>query len=140
MVKGKVQFYLDHVLVTVNQRTEEFLEAVALQIQAETKVKIQQNGQIDSGFMLNSVYTVSKRSDTYAAANPTGQYTNQQGQSVVRKIAPKATLPGKALAATVVGADYAIYQEARKSFLYAAGEKVASEVKGSATKVFKAGL
>jgi hypothetical protein len=130
---GQVKLYLDHVLVKVNSRSEEFLEGVALQIQAETKVKIQQNGQIDTGFMLNSTYTVSKRGDTYSAAN-------QSGQSPGRKLAPKASLPGNAKAATVVGAQYAIYQEARKSFLYAAGEKVANQVMGSAEAVYKEGL
>jgi len=137
---GQVKLYLDHVLLKVNSRSEEFLEAVALQIQAETKVKIQQNGQIDVGFMLNSTYTVSKRGDTYSAANQSGQYSNQQGGSVSRKLAPKASLPGNAKAATVVGAGYAIYQEARKSFLYASSEKVAGQIKGSVDAVFKEGL
>jgi len=137
---GLVKFYLDHVLVRVNSRSEEFLEGVALQIQAETKVKIQQNGQIDVGFMLNSTYTVSRRGDTYSAANQSGQYSNKQGGSVPRKLAPKASLPGNAKAATVVGAQYAIYQETKKSFLYAAGEKVAGQVRGSLEAVYKEGL
>lgn len=137
---GQVKLYLDHVLVKVNSRSDEFLEAVALQIQAETKVKIQQNGQIDVGFMLNSTYTVSKRGDTYSAANQSGRYSNQQGQSVTRNLAPKASLPGNAKAATVVGAQYAIYQEAKQSFLYAAADKVAGQVSGSVDAVYKEGL
>lgn len=137
---GEVRLYLDYVLVRVNSRAEEFLEAVALQIQAETKVKIQQNGQIDTGFMMNSTYTISRRSETYSAAFPSGAYASTQGRSVPRRLAPRATLPANAKAATVVGAEYAIYQEARKSFLYAAGEEVANQLKGTAEQVFKKGL
>lgn len=137
---GKVKFYIDHVLVRVNSRSEEFLEAVALQIQAQTKVNIQQNGQIDVGFMLNSTYTVSRRGDTYSAANQSGRFVDSKGQSVSRKLAPKASLPRHAMAATVVGAGYAIYQEVRKSFLYAAGERVAGQIRGSVEAVYKRGL
>jgi hypothetical protein len=138
---GEVHLQLDHVLVKVKERNEEYLKAVALQIQAETKLKIQQNGQIDVGFMINSVYTLSKRGDTYNEANASGQYkSGRTGKTVVRKLAPKQGLPSHALAATVVGAEYAIWQEEKKSFLYAAAEKVSNDVKGTAEKVYKEGL
>ncbi len=137
---GEVKLRLDHVLVKVKERSETYLEAVALQIQAQAKVKIQQNGQLDTGFMVNSVYTLSKRGDTYSSANQSGSYVGKNGKQAVRKIAPKATLPSNAKAATVVGADYAVFQEEKKSFLFAASEIVANELKGSAEKVFKEGL
>lgn len=138
---GEVKLRLDHVMVRVKERNEEYLEVVALQIQAETKLQIQQNGQIDVGFMINSVYTLSKRGDTYNEANATGQYKSRRtGKTVVRKLAPKQGLPSKAIAATAVGAEYAIWQEEKKPFLYPAAEKVANELKGTAEKVYKEGL
>jgi len=132
---GEVKMYLDHVQVKVAAVSDKALEAVALQIEAQTKVNIQKNGQIDTGFMLNSTYVVTKNSSTYKSAS--GSFTNREGKTVQRQIAPQQTLPGNAKAAVSVGADYAIYQEVKKPFLYPAAETVAGQVKGTVEKVFK---
>ena len=50
---------------------------------------------------------------------------------VDRSLAPEQRLPRDATAGVVVGANYAIYQEVRKSFLYKAAEKVAREAGGT---------
>lgn len=141
MVKGgKVNLHVDHVMVKVRDASDSFLATVAFQIEAETKVSIQRNGQIDTGFMLNSVYTLARAQHTGASTRDStwtnGVYTNRKGQAVRRRREPRQTLGG-AQAAVVVGADYAIYQEAKKPFLYPAAVKVASQVKGTAEQVFK---
>jgi len=137
---GKVTMYTDHVLLKVAAVSDKALEAVALQIEAQTKVNIQRNGQIDTGFMLNSTYTVTSQGSSFGNTNPSGSYANRNGESVPRKIVPQQTLPANAKAACVVGAEYAIYQELKNPFLYPAAVDVASQVKGTVDKVFKAAL
>ena len=137
---GDVKMYVDHVLVKVAAVSDKALEAIALQIEGQTKVNIQKNGQIDTGFMLNSTYVVTKGGSTFSNANQSGTYTNQEGRTVKRQIVPQQTLPGNAAAAVAVGAQYAIYQEEKKPFLYPAAETVAAQAKGTAEKVFREGL
>ena len=137
MAKAKVNLNLDHVLVKVRGATDAALEAIALQIEGVTRVNIQRNGQIDTGFMVNSVYSVSKRSTTYGDTRGSGTQTNRQGQGVLRKIAPPANLPSHASAAVAVGAEYAIFQELKKPFLFPAAETVAGYAEGTAEKVYK---
>ncbi len=140
---GEVKLQLDHVLVKVNSASDDFLAKTAFQIEAAAKVNIQSNGQIDTGFLLNSVYTLARAKHTGATTRDAtwqnGQYPNRKGELVRRRRQPRQTL-GNSRVAVAVGADYAIHQEALKSFLYAAGETVASQVKGTAEKVFKEGL
>lgn len=138
MDNGKVTLYLDHVRVKVDGATHQFLAAIALQIEAQTKVNIQRNGQIDTGFMLNSTYTVSKQTNTHSHAFQSGAYASRKSNSIVqRQLAPKVELPSNARAACVVGALYAIFQELKKPFLYPAAGTVAGQVGGQAEKVFR---
>ena len=122
---GYTDFDIPHVLLAIENASEKAGHKLALQIEAKTKVNIQQNGQIDTGFMLNSTYTVSRNADTYGQADSSGRYQNLEGYDVERKIAPQVKLPSDAVAACAVGAEYAIYQEVKKSFLFAAAENVA---------------
>jgi len=137
MANATVNFLTDYVLAQVNNVSDEYLEAVALNIEGQTKVNIQKNSQIDTGFMLNSTYTLSRRSNTFGNARPSGTYVNRDGKSVKRKNVPPQELPGKARAAVVVGAEYSIYQEARKPFLFPAAESVARDEGGSAKTAFR---
>ena len=137
---GDVKLFLDHVLVKVAAVSDKALEALALQIEAETKVNIQKNGQIDTGFMLNGTYVVTKNGSTFNNANQSGSYANREGKTVKRQIVPQQTLPGNAAAAVSVGAQYAIWQEEKKPFLYPAAERVASQAKGTVERVFREGL
>jgi len=124
----KTRFYTESVIARIKDATAEELAAFAFQIEAQAKVNIQENRQIDTGFMLNSVYTVSQAGSSYGSANKTGAYNNRAGSKVKRKIAPERSLPKKAAAIVAVGADYAIYQEEKKSFLYRAAQTASSEM------------
>jgi hypothetical protein len=137
MTDALVKIFIDYVLAEVNNVSDEYLFAVALQIEAQTKVNIQKNGQIDTGFMLNSTYALSRKSDTFANANPSGSYKNSNGETVKRAIVPPPPLPEKARAAVAVGAEYAIYQEEKKPFLFPAAETVARDQGGSAKTSFR---
>lgn len=137
---GEVKFYLDHVLIKCAAASDRALEAAALQIEAQTKVNIQRNNQIDTGFMMNSTYVVTPRMSTYDQTTPSGTEYDRFGRIVERNIAPEAPLPDNARAAVVVGAEYAVYQEDQKPFFYPAAESVAQQIKGTAEQVFKENL
>jgi len=129
---AEVKMYLDHVKVVVRGATHEALVAIAHQIEAETKVKIQENEQIDTGFMLNSTYVATNEGSGYGQARAAAQARNPDA-----KMAPEHRLSEDAVA-VVVGAEYAIWQEARKSFLYAGAERVAGTTAGmTAERVYK---
>lgn len=134
---GTVKFYLDHVLLKTAAASDAALEAAALQIEAQTKVNIQNNNQIDTGFMLNSTYVVTPRLSTYDETDPGGTQFDRFGHLVEREIAPQVSLPDNARAAVVVGAEYAVYQEDQKPFFYPAAETVAGQIKGTTEKIFQ---
>ena len=93
------------------------LRKVAFQAASHTRANIQHNGQIDTSFMLNSVYVVLDRgASTYSAVTSTGMRLNRAGHNVYREVAAVHAAP-KNGAIVAVGANYAYWQERRKSFL-----------------------
>lgn len=128
---AKTRFYTESVIAKIKDATQEELSAFAFQLEGLAKVAVQENRQIDTGFMLNSIYTVTKSgSSSYGKASRTGEYTGRDGGKVKRKIAPERKVPEKAAAIVAVGASYAIYQEEKKSFLYRAAKTAASQKSG----------
>lgn len=105
------------------------LRKVAFDIEAHAKKNIQENGQIDTGFMVNSVYTVTDADNTYGQANKSGRYKNSAGSNVQRDLAPQARLPrsNEPVALVAVGAEYAIWQELKHSFLMSAAQEVGAK-------------
>lgn len=132
---AEVRMYLDHVRTTLKDATRQVLDQYALQTAARTKLNIQQNGQIDTGFMLNSVAAITS-SGIQGEQDPSGVYENKAGEQVLRILAIRPEL-GDAQAAVWVGAEYAIWQELRRSFLYAAGMLTAIEFGGTAEVIYK---
>jgi hypothetical protein len=131
MAKAKVDMHLDHVMLRVEGATDEVLHAVALQVEGTTKRNIVSNDQIDTAFMLNSVYTESQEGSTFGKTwdGPPG------------KKAPKVRLPRLFSAAAVhVSAVYAIYQEMMDPFLRPAAQEVAGQVNGIADSVYRRAL
>ena len=123
--------HLDHVMMRVEGATDEVLHALALQVEGVTKRNIVSNDQIDTGFMLNSVYSASEKGDTFGEtwSGPAG------------KKAQKARLPNLFSAALVhVSAMYAIFQEMMEPFLRPAADEVAGYSKGVAESVYKRAL
>lgn len=107
-------------LRAIADATPEMLLAIGLQIEGQAKANIVANGQVDTGFMLNSVYTTDGgNGSTYATAQR--QASSKSGDA---EMAPQAAPPPGGVA-VAVGADYAIHQETRNSFLYRAAEMVA---------------
>jgi len=136
----EVRMYLDHVKVTVKEATEEVLKALGFRIVERTQLNIRENDQIDTGFMVNSVYPIWKEGSGYeGAASEAAQYNVRKTGEVVGgiRMAPEEHLPEDAMAGVVVGANYAIYQEEINPFLYPAAEQAASEFEGEAEKIYR---
>ena len=111
-------------------------------MEGRAKVNIQTNGQIDTGFMLNSIYTVTPKSSGYGAAlsQARSKTRSKTGQQVKKDdaMAPARSLEGKDVRAAVIcGANYAIFQEQSRSFLFAAAETVAREAGGIAEAIYR---
>lgn len=141
MAEVEVRWYLDHVKVLVNEATEDVLAALGMRIVEGTQLQIRENNQIDTGFMVNSVYLVTTADSGYPQALSAAmqQTTDQEGRTVDHEndMAPEQPLAEGAAAGVVVGAGYAIYQEARLPFLYPAAERAAREFGGEAERVYK---
>lgn len=104
----------------VEGASDALLTKMALVILGQARVNIRENDQIDTGFMTNSGYVVAPGEDGYDKTWPSGQYqSGKTGQTAMAERAPKQTPPE---GASLVGfaADYAIYQEMARSYLYKA--------------------
>lgn len=105
---------------TIEGASQELLEAMAYQTEANAKAHVVRNNQVDTGFMLNTIYTITRQGSGYGQTDKNGAYKSKKtGQMVQQEKAPEAKLVEGAGAATVAGASYAIFQEQRNSFLYA---------------------
>jgi hypothetical protein len=131
-VDADVKLYLDHVKVVVEQATVKALVALAMQIEGQAKICIVENDQVDTGFMLNSVYTIERSGSGYGAATSAALARNQDA-----RMAPEERLPGDAAAGVIVGAEYAVFQEVRNSFLHRAAEQVARQAGGICEPVYR---
>lgn len=121
-----VNWYGDDVRLAFNDAAEEVLRRAAFQIVAQAKVNISVNGQVDTGFMRASGYVIVKdEGDTFSAAQ--SDATSRNPDAVM---APRARLRDGDVAAVCFGAEYSIYQERRRSFLYRALEQTSDEIGG----------
>jgi len=141
MADYELKWYRDHVKVTLNEATEEVLKALAYRITERTQLNIRDMNLIDTGFMVNSIYPVWTDGSEYQQARQAAeeQTTGRDGRKVDHSgdMAPEVSLERGAGAAVVVGANYAIYQEVKHSFLYNAAEAAAREFGGEAEQVYR---
>lgn len=131
----EVNWYEERVLLEVDRAVKQSLAQIAAQIEQETKINIREQpvgdhtGLIDTGFYINSVYFVTEDDSTYDQTDPSGVYTDREGNQVERYIAPEADL-GDAAALVAIGAEYAVYLEMKYSPLFRAVESVAGKING----------
>jgi hypothetical protein len=126
MADAKVKLHLDHVKLTVENATDEVLHALALQVEGTAKRNIVANDQIDTGFMLNSGYTQSKVSSTFADTWLAGEDKKA------------SQLPAPQNGALVHwSALYSIFQEMMQPFLRTAADEVAGQAKGIAEPIYR---
>ena len=124
-------FYTKQVMQVAQGLVDDMITALAFQVEGQAKINVRENGQIDTGFMLNSIYTVAPEGNTYRQAWQTGDYKGQAGDTEHRELGEQ--MPAKLNAAlVVVGAEYGLFQETRNSFLYRALSQVAAATPGAA--------
>lgn len=124
MPPSNVNWYENDVRVEVERSTRQALLAIAFQIEAQAKVNITDNAQVDTGFLRNSIYVTGLGESSYGEANQSGQYTSPKtGENVDRTLSPELTADRESVS-IVAGANYAIYQEMANSYLFRALEQV----------------
>jgi len=128
MAEAEINWYEEDVVLAVERASDEFLTQLAFQGEALAKVNIQANGQIDTGFMLNSTYGMgpngSHRGEAQGAAYAAAAFAGE-----AKGMAPAPTLED-GQAGLHAAAEYAIYQEMRQSFLYKAVEALQEQAGG----------
>lgn len=136
--RSRVKWLTHDVMVHFKGMSRQALEAVAFHIEGEAKQNIITNDQVDTGFMVNTVYVKSEAVNTYEATKEDGLYTGQKSgaERTVQK-APEATLPADVDVLVAIGADYAIFQELLNPFLYPALVSVSQQAKGIIQQVAK---
>lgn len=112
---GRVDWYGNDVKATLRGAVADIMAKAAFQVEGQAKANIVANGQVDTGFMLNSVYAITGRGSNYGQARAAAEGRNPEAV-----MGPQASLIDGASAAVGVGASYAAFQEIQQSFLYRA--------------------
>jgi len=116
-----VRWFGDRVRQLVENRAQIALEDIAFAVREEARQNIDENGQVDTRFLRNSVYVATPKQIT--PIPPSGTYTSLKGSGQVRREAVQPDRPSSG--ATVgVAAVYAIYPELRDSYLFKALNQV----------------
>lgn len=127
---GEVNWYQEELILVLENATRKGLAGLAARVDGLAKINIVENDQVDTGFMLNTVYHVANAVSTYAATAEGGEYTGKAGANKFVEKAPEAPLPDEYEALVAVGADYAIFQEQQNSFLFKALLQASQEAGG----------
>jgi len=134
-MSGQVNWYGEDVKLRLEDATADLLARAAFQIEAETKVNITSNGQVDTGFMRASVYGIApKDADEAGGTDYQQAKASANGQNPDAEMARKPSVPDDG-AAVCVGAAYAAYQEAQHPFLYPAINRVQRQMGGTVEQV-----
>lgn len=126
-MSGNVKWYGQRVKGEVKAATQAAILKLAFDIEAGTKAQITDNQQIDTGFMRNSTYTVTKDHGVRGGA----------GSGVNGRQAASPAPLGDSDAVVGVGAVYAVYNEVKRSFLRVAFERVIGAAGGTFQRTFK---
>ena len=135
-------FYLDHVMLVIDDVTnEKAVPMLAMRIQERTQLNIRTNDQIDTGFMVNAIYSIFPDRSNYSQVRREAMTynTNKAGKRVDHSddIASEVHMRRDYSAGVVVAATYAIYQENQNPFLAPAAEAAAAEMSAEISKVYK---
>lgn len=106
-------------------KTERLQGIAARRIEALVKERINELDAIDTGFMINTVYSATPESSTAGQTWGDGLYKDQKGEMVERKRVEEMK-PGEGEALVHVAAEYFIDWELRYNILFGALQRVAS--------------
>lgn len=111
-----VNWYENDLRIAIDNASDEFLRALALQITGEAKI----DAPVDTGFLRNTDYIIAPGMNTFRTQDgPEGRSTVNSAPSV-----------GGKEAVAGFAADYAIHAEVRKPFIYPALLRVQSQAGG----------
>jgi hypothetical protein len=128
---AKVNWYEKDVILVVDKATDEVLTKLANHVQGQTRVNIQANGQIDTGFMINAVYAITPLPND----RPRVRALVEARAAADRPLAPAFRIAKHGEAAIHGAAEYTIHQEMRKPFLYPALVSAAKIADGAIREV-----
>ena len=137
-----VKSYLDHVIMTIDDVTnDKAVPMLAMRVQERTQLNIRSNDQIDTGFMVNSIYAVFPDKSNYnevrnAAEAMTRSTRDWRLVDQSDSMAPEVRLERNMSAGVVVGANYAIYQEVQNPFMAPAAEAAGAEMGAQVAKIY----
>lgn len=124
-----VKWYGNQFLAKLEVANEALLGKTARQVEAKTKVKINALNLIDTGFMVNTVYSATPNSSTAGKIWDEGRYQNREDEEVERERADEMIAKeGESL--VHVAAAYFLYHELEHQILYSALVETANELKG----------
>ena len=123
-------FYTKRVMQAAQAAADDAVTALAFQVEGQAKINVRENGQIDTGFMLNSIYTVAPEGNTYRQAWTTGDYASTKNEGAEYRELGGEMSAREHMALVVVGAEYGLFQETRNSFLYRALDMVSADSLG----------
>jgi len=131
MADSKVNWYGNRLRGVLKDADEKILDQLAFQTLGQARINIRENKQIDTGFMTNSGYVVSAQQDTHSETWPTGDYKRTKAPGVsYGERAEKAPVNTKKESMVAFAANYSIFQEMRRSFLYQAMQDVVKSFGG----------
>lgn len=119
----QIDWYTDDVVLAVEAATQDLVAKIAFAIEAQAKVNVIANDQVDTGAMLNGIYTRTPAGSGYGQA--AAEASTRRPEAA---IALEADLPDDNAALVHAAMEYAIYQEDRLPFLYPAVEAVQRQV------------
>ncbi len=126
----RVNLRTDQVLKDFSRARVDTMINLAEALVKQTRSNIEENDQVDTGFMRASTYYVVQapkmaRHSTYNETWADGEYfSRRSGKMEKREKAPEESLIEGAMGLVCVGAIYAQEQELKQSFLYKAAEDV----------------
>lgn len=124
----RLKWYGPMVKKEVDILTGKLLGAVADAVLAQAQDNIEQNDQVDTGFMLDSGYVIAPYINTHGNRRPDGTYTRSKtGYNVARSAEPQPPRRDKKTALVGFSADYTIYPELARSFLWRALGEIDAE-------------
>lgn len=117
-MSGQVKWYGRELRVKLKAAKAEMVDAAAFAMEGEAKA----GAPVDTGFMRNSGYVVTPKSNTYGQSASSGKSSSQI-------LAPPASPPAEG-AVLGFAARYTMYVEDDQPFIYPAVEKVAGAYEG----------
>jgi hypothetical protein len=136
MADATVNWYGERVKVVIKGLEARMLTRVAMIGADKAAINIRNNGQVDTGFMMGTVYGKGPTASGYANTKKSGEYKWQEAKhggkpgTVYLEAADEVNLPDDETAVIHCAAEYAIYQEMRMPFMYPALQAVIKEFGG----------